>query len=200
MSLRKFNKKGRLEKTLSTFPSPQTHCLRGRLCLLGFPLQWFEPTFPISALRKMGNSKKGTTVEEKLVFTGDQADFDAFRTAIHNDNEDKNRQRVTLAAQGICKVYHDIVAERTAKSATTPMQTDLEKFSSKKIASVELAIKQNLAPVTLDLALVKNKKDVIGSAWAEHDKMKITEKHLNTCHESIDQSYIVKCNRTVDFR
>ena len=23
-----------------TFPSPQTHCLRGRLCLLGLPLQW----------------------------------------------------------------------------------------------------------------------------------------------------------------
>ena len=128
----------------------------------------------------MGNSKKGTAVEEKLVFTGDQQDFDAFRTSLHNDNEENNRQWVTLTAQGICKVYHDIVAERTAKSATTPMQTDLEKFSSKKIASVELAIKQNLAPVTLDLALVKNKKDVIGSAWAEHDKLKITGEQLKT--------------------
>ncbi len=44
------------------------------------------------------------------------------------------------------------------------MQTDLNTFSVKKIANVELAIKQNGAPVTLDLALVKNKKDVIGSA------------------------------------
>ena len=83
---------------------------------------------------------------------------------MHNDNEEKNRQWVTLVVQGICKVYHDIVEERTAKGATTPMQTDLKKLSSRKIASVELAIKQNLAPVTLDLALVKNKKDVIGSA------------------------------------
>jgi len=145
----------------------------------------------------MGNSKKGTTVEEKLVFTGDQEDFDAFSTAMHNDNEEKNRQWVTLAAQEICKVYRDIVAERTAKSATTPMQTDLEKFSGKKIASVELAIKQNLAPVTLDLALVKNKKDVIGSAWAEHDKLKITDEHLKTWHDSTDQSYIVKVNHGV---
>jgi hypothetical protein len=44
------------------------------------------------------------------------------------------------------------------------MQTDLKKLSSRKITSVELTIKQNLVPVTLDLALVKNKKDVIGSA------------------------------------
>jgi hypothetical protein len=37
------------------------------------------------------------------------------------------------------------------------MQTDLKMFSAKKIASVQEAIKQNGAPVTLDLALVKNK-------------------------------------------
>jgi hypothetical protein len=32
---------GEVQTALSnkTFPSPQTHCLRGRLCLLGFPLQ-----------------------------------------------------------------------------------------------------------------------------------------------------------------
>jgi hypothetical protein len=46
------------------------------------------------------------------------------------------------------------------------MQTDLHKFSSKRIAIVQETIKHFDAPVTLDLALVKNKKDVIGSAWA----------------------------------
>jgi hypothetical protein len=144
----------------------------------------------------MGNSKKGTAVEEKLVFTGDQQDFEAFRTPMHNDLEEKNRQWVTLAAQAICKVYQSIVAERTAKSATTPMQTDLYVFSKEDHKRAR-DIKQYDAPVTLDLALVKNKKDVIGSAWAEHDKLKITEEHLKTWHESIDQSYIVKCNRAV---
>jgi hypothetical protein len=43
----------------------------------------------------MGNSKRGTTLEEKLVFTGDQQDFEAFRTTIHNDLEEK-------AARGPC--------------------------------------------------------------------------------------------------
>jgi hypothetical protein len=62
---------------------------------------------------------------------------------------------------------------------------------------VQEAIKQYGAPVTLDLALVKNKKDVIGSAWAEADKLKITEDHLKTWHDNIDQSYIVKVNRAV---
>jgi len=38
---------------------------------------------------------------------------------------------------------------------------------------------------------------VIGSAWAEHDKLKITEGQLKTWHESIDQSYLVKINRSV---
>ena len=145
----------------------------------------------------MGNSKKGTAVEEKVVFTGNQQDFEQFRTWFHNEMDEKDRQWITLAAQAIAKVFQDIVAERTAKSTTTPMQTDLHKFSSKRIATVQETIKQYGAPVTLDLALVKNKKDVIGSAWTEHDKLKITEEHLKTWHDSIDQSYIVKVNRAV---
>jgi hypothetical protein len=44
---------------------------------------------------------------------------------------------------------------------------------------------------------VKNKKDVVGSAWGEHDKIKITEEQLKTWHESIDQNVLVKCNHTV---
>ncbi len=62
---------------------------------------------------------------------------------------------------------------------------------------MEETIRQYGAPVTLDLALVKNKKDVIGSAWAETDKLKITEDHLKTWHDNIDQSYIVKVNHAV---
>ena len=80
----------------------------------------------------------------------------------------------------IAKVFQNIVVKRTAKSDTTPIQTDLNMFSVKKIANVELVIKQNGTPVTLDLVLVKNKKDVIGSVWDEHDKFKTTEEQLNT--------------------
>ncbi len=58
-------------------------------------------------------------------------------------------------------------------------------------------IKQNDAPVTLDLSLVKNKKDVIDSVWSEHDNLKITEEQLTTWHESIDQNYLVKSNHSV---
>ena len=107
------------------------------------------------------------------------------------------KDKITLPAQAIATVFQDIVAERTAKNTTTPMQTDLHKFSARKITTVQETIKQFGAPVTLDLALVKNKKDVIGSAWAETDKLKITEDHLKTWHDSIDQSYIVKVNRAV---
>jgi hypothetical protein len=131
------------------------------------------------------------------VITGNHQDFEQFRTWFHNEMDEKDRQWITFAAQAIAKVFQDIVTERTSKSTTTPMQTDLHKFSSKRIATVEETIKQYGAPVTLDLALVKNKKDVIGSAWVEHDKMKITEEHLKTWHDSIDQSYIVKVNRAV---
>jgi hypothetical protein len=66
--------------------------------------------------------------------------------------------------QGLPK---NIVEQRTAKNATTPMMVDLSMFSTKKIANVELVMKQNEVPVTLDLDLVKNKKDVIGSVWGK---------------------------------
>ncbi len=104
--------------------------------------------------------------------------------------DEKDWQWITLTTQAIVKVFQDIVTERTAKNTTTPMQTGLHKFSVKRIAIVQEAIKQYGAPVTLDLALVKNKKDVIGSVWA-------TEDHLKTWHDNIDQSYIVKANRAV---
>jgi hypothetical protein len=145
----------------------------------------------------MGNSKKGTAVEEKVVFTGNQQDFEKFRTWFHNEMDEKDRQWITLAAQTIVKVFQDIVTERTAKNTTTPMQTDLHKFSDRRIKTVQEAIRQYGAPVTLDLTLVKNKKDVIGSAWDESDNLKITEDHLKTWHDNIDQSYIVKVNRAV---
>ena len=111
---------------------------------------------------------------------------------IHAHFEDKDQQWFPLVAQTIVKTYHNIVAKRTARNATTPIQTDLNKFSAKKIANVELVIQHLRAPVTLDLVLVKNKKDLISSAWAEHDKVKIPEEQLKTWHESIHQSYLVK--------
>jgi hypothetical protein len=40
----------------------------------------------------MGNSKKGSTVEEKFVFTGVQLDFEQFRTVMHTHFEDKDQQ------------------------------------------------------------------------------------------------------------
>ena len=77
------------------------------------------------------------------------------------------------------------------------METDLAALSDKKIKSVTAVMDKMGAKVALDLALVKNKKDVIGSSWPEHKQLKIDEDQLATWHESIDQSYIVKANRTV---
>ena len=92
-----------------------------------------------------------------------------------------------------------IVAERTADKSKQgkPMETDLAALSDKKIRSVIAAMDKMGAKVALDLALVKNKKDVIGSSWDEHKKLKITEDQRATWYEIIDQSYIVKVNRTV---
>ena len=79
------------------------------------------------------------------------------------------RTRIGNGSRSRSKTYHNIVTERTTKNATLPRQTDLNKFSSKKITNVKVVIKQNGTPFSLDLPLVKNKKDVIDSVWVEHD-------------------------------
>ena len=92
----------------------------------------------------MENSKKGTVVKEKgLLFSGKTKDFEQFRTVMHINLEEKDQEWMVLAAQTIAKVCQNIVVERTTKIATTPRQTDLNIFSVKKIANVELVIKQN---------------------------------------------------------
>ena len=108
-------------------------------------------------------------------------------------------QWIICGAQAIAKHFQSIVVARTTDKSLqgTPMQTDLTTFPDKQIKKVTTAMDKMDAKVSLDLALVKNKKDVIGSSWAEHDKLKITEEQLAAWHESIDQSYIVKANRTV---
>jgi hypothetical protein len=73
------------------------------------------------------------------------------------------------------------------------METDLNKFSVKKVANVQETIKENGAPVTSDLDLVKNKKDVIGSVWVEHDTLKITEEQLKTLNETFDNVELCMC-------
>ena len=123
----------------------------------------------------MGNSKKGSPVEGKFVFTGVQQDFEQFKTLIHTNFEDKDQQWFPLVTQAIVKMYHNIVADRTERNATIPMQKDLNK-NCKCVGGDQ----GERVPVTLDLVLVKNKKDVIGSAWSEHDKLKMTEGQLKT--------------------
>jgi len=76
----------------------------------------------------MGNSKKGSTVEEKFVFTGVQQDFEQFKTLMHTNFEDEDQQWFSFVTQAIVKIYHNIVADRTKKNATTPIQTDLKMF------------------------------------------------------------------------
>ncbi len=51
--------------------------------------------------------------------------------------DEKDRQWITLTVQAISKVFQDIVAERTVKNTTTSMQTNLDKFSVKRIAIVQ---------------------------------------------------------------
>ena len=41
----------------------------------------------------MGNSKKGTAVEEKVVFTGNQQDFEQFRTWFHDHSSSSRVSR-----------------------------------------------------------------------------------------------------------
>jgi hypothetical protein len=59
-----------------------------------------------------------------------------------------------------------------------PMQADLDfnTFSAKKIRDVTQMIDKTGAPVTLDV--VKNKKDIIGTAWAVEDhELSVALKH-----------------------
>ena len=158
-----------------------------------------SPASSISArLRKMGTFRKSHE-EKEPSFSGGAKDWEEFRTDVNNYLEDKDIQWIICGAQGIAKYFQGTVAERTADKSKQgkPMETDLAVLSDKKIKSVTAAMDKMGAKVVLDLALVKNKKDVIGSSWAEHEKLKIDEDQLATWHESIDQSYIVKANRTV---
>jgi hypothetical protein len=93
VSFRKFNNNGRLEKTISTLLHRKHARSETGFCLLGFPLRWLEPALPILHYRTIGNSKKGTSVEEKVVFTGNQQDFEQFRTWFHDHSSSSRVSR-----------------------------------------------------------------------------------------------------------
>ena len=126
--------------------------------------------------------------EKEISFSGEAKDWEKFRTNVNNDLEDKEMQWIICGAQVIDKYFQSIVTGRTTDKSLqgTPMQTDLTTFPDKQIKKVSTVMDKMGAKVSLDLVLVKNKKDVIGSSWAEHDKFKITEEQLAVCHESID--------------
>ncbi len=63
------------------------------------------------------------------MFTGVQQDFEQFKTLSHTNFEDKDQEWFSLVVQTIVKIYHNIVADRTERNSTTPMQTDLKMFS-----------------------------------------------------------------------
>ena len=123
----------------------------------------------------MGTFRKSHE-EKEHSFSGEANDWEEFRTDVNNYLEDKEIQWIICGAQAIAKYFQSIVTARTADKSLqgTPMQTDLAMFSDKQMKKVTAVMDKMGARVALDLALVKNKKDVIGSSWAEHKKMKIT--------------------------
>ena len=137
-----------------------------------------EPCASNSA-HKMGTLGKSHE-EKEISFSGEAKDWEKFRTNVNKDLEDKEMQWIICGAQAIAKHFQSIVAARTEDKSLqgTPMQTDLTTFPDKQIKKVTTAMDKMGAKFSLDLDLVKNKKDVIGSSWAEHDKLKITEEQL----------------------
>ncbi len=115
----------------------------------------------------MGNSRKSAAVVTKgNPFSGETKDWEKFRTEINNVLEEKEMSCIICASQAIAKYFQGIVAERTADQSKQekPMETDLAVLSDKKIKTGTAAMDKMGAKVALDLALVKNKKDVIGSS------------------------------------
>ncbi len=86
---------------------------------------------------------------------GETKDFDQFRTVMNKNLEEKDLQWILFTTQVITKVYHNIVTERTTKNATTPMQTDLNTFSTRRLQMWNWW--SRITVHTLDLVLVKNK-------------------------------------------
>ena len=112
----------------------------------------------------MGNSRKSAVVETMgISFYGETKDWEKFRTEI-NTLEEKELSWIICGSQAIAKYFQGIVAERTTADKSKqgkPMETDLTVLSDKKIKTVTTVMDKMVAKVALDLALVKNKKDVL---------------------------------------
>ena len=139
---------------------------------------------------------EGTKTNPGLTFDGTAKEWPAFKQKLLKYADSQYFAYMLEAGQSICTIFQAASAT-AAKSKTATkgsISLDLETYKAKDI---EDEFKKTSVTTSVALAVRGNRKEKLGSNWADAARCGLSEDELTKAHEVLDAKYLREVNRTV---
>ena len=138
----------------------------------------------------------GTLEGTKPMFDGTARQWPLFKLNMLKWADNNNVGFMLEAGQSICTIFQAASAT-AAKSKTATkgsISLDLETYKAKEI---EDEFKKTSVITSVALAVRGNRKDKLGSNWADAERCGLSEHELIKAHDVLDANYLREVNRTL---
>ena len=156
----------------------------------------------VLVLRTMG-TLEGTKKNLGLTFDGTAKGWQAFKQSLRKHADAQGFAFMLEAGQSICEIFQAASAAAakvkvTARGSAIPgsgtISLDLSTYKDKDI---EEKFKETSVITSVALEVRKNRKDKLGSNWADPERCGLTEDELIKAHEVLDGKFLREINRTL---
>ncbi len=139
-------------------------------------------------------------MDPDLVFDGSAKQWPMFKSAMLKLADSKNLGYMLEGGHGICAIFQAAsaaAARATTRSATATatISLDIKTYNKKEI---EEEFKKTSVLTSVALAVRQNRKDKLGTSWADASKCGLSETALTEAHKVLDVKYMKEVNRTLD--
>ena len=138
----------------------------------------------------------GTVEGNKPMFDGTSKQWQSFKIAMRKWAGLNNVGFILEAGQSICTIFPAASAS-AAKSKTATKGSISLNLETYKEKDIEDEFKKTSVTTSVALAVRRNRKEQLGSNWADAERCGLSEHELIKAHEVLDAKYLREVNRTV---
>ena len=146
---------------------------------------------------------EGTKTNPGLTFDGTAKSWPAFKQKLLKYADSQGFAFMLEAGQSICTIFQaasaaaakgKVTAKGSAVAGSGTISLDLSTYKAKEI---EEEFKKTSVITSVALEVRKNRKDKLGSNWADPERCGLTEDELIKAHEVLDGKFLREINRTL---
>ena len=139
------------------------------------------------------------TLEKKdaIKFDGTVKHWPAFKEAMTKWSDAEGFSWALDGGNGICAMFQAASAAAAKKSQSRGKGTISLDITAYKEPDIKTELGKSSVMASVSLAVRTNRKDTLGSHFADHDKLGMTADELTDAHELLDTKHLTQVNRAL---